>query len=149
MKRAKPQKRGNIITPENYRQFKPSEFIHSFISDIEVAERTGKPMDMEHYKLDDCKPGCLPCLGGTACLNWGFNNPYSEGLPWRVANSGEQIRWGNGEALAYNLRRLYEIPVKNLPKQKPIMGNPNSPKAFQRLKDRVLFYVTALEKQGL
>lgn len=37
------------ITAENYKQFKPSEFIRSFISDIEIAKKIGKPMNMSSY----------------------------------------------------------------------------------------------------
>lgn len=54
------------ITLKNYKQFLPSEFVRSFVSDIEVAEKIGKSINMNNYTKNI---SCLPCLGGMACLN--------------------------------------------------------------------------------
>jgi hypothetical protein len=67
-------KKPKYITKDNYHLFKPSEFVRSFVSDIEVAEeikaKTGKEMNMNDYS-DSIR--CLPCLGGMACMNMGLN----------------------------------------------------------------------------
>lgn len=135
------------ITPDNYQQFKPSELVHSFISDIEVAERIGKPMDMSNYFSSK---NCLPCLGGMALLNWG-NISTNKDVGFNVSHLGDAIR--RGVDIQYWLQEMY-----------PNVGfytiNPNGTKVFgmiqlkshiqfTALKRQVMLYVKELEKHGL
>ena len=67
------------ITVDNYRQFKPSQFVRSFLSDLDVAvtltKKTGEEMNMDSWYQGN---SCLPCLSGMACLNMGI--PPLEGI---------------------------------------------------------------------
>ena len=158
MKRVKPQKRGNIITPENYLQFKPSEFVHSFISDIEVAEKMGKPMDMHDYDAERAGNGritCLPCMGGMSILNWGYSgipegDSPEEMAAYYTARLGDGIRCGLGAVVAKYIKRLYGGRTPRLiDTATTVRGIVRSPWQFKELKDQVLFYTGELEKQGL
>jgi len=64
------------ITVDNYLDFLPSDFVASFLSDIDYAAKRNKPMDMENflkeYATADDNSKCLPCLGGVACMNFGI-----------------------------------------------------------------------------
>lgn len=97
------------ITKDNYLKFKPSEFVRSFISDIEVAEAMGKPMDMSTFEAEKAmKEGCLPCLGGMACMNMGIS-PYRDvdSIGRYTADLGDFIRCGHKNCVNDVLELLY------------------------------------------
>jgi hypothetical protein len=94
------------ITVDNYKKFKPSEFIRSFASDIEWAIKSGKKMDMGTI-LE--KGDCLPCLGGIACMNFGIPIKDTElsRIQYNVAFLGDAIRLSVFSNMMYRLSRLY------------------------------------------
>lgn len=99
------------ITKYNYLKFKPSEFIHSFLSDIEVAEKSGKRMNMNRFNSGY---GYLPCLGGLACLTLGIPTPLrislsEDGLSLsvKVGLLGDSIRLGNIDITLRYVKNLY------------------------------------------
>lgn len=105
------------ITIDNYQDFKPSEFVRSFASDVDVAIRRGKPMFMASFYDQQTVDGveCLPCLGGMACMNMGI--PLQYGLPQNslqtiVSNLGDSIRTGDKRSIVNWLERLY--PDRNI-----------------------------------
>lgn len=102
------------ITVKNYKKFKPSEFVRSFVSDIEVAEeitkKTGERMNMCVFQPHR---GCLPCLGGMACFNMLGHYPYTgedygdEELSRAVGSLGNSIRIGVWSDIESDLKMLY------------------------------------------
>lgn len=142
------------ITIDNYKEFKPSEFIRSFISDIDVAIEIGKPMDMNTYFTDsDAK--CLPCLGGMACMNMGISfSIFDEdgmygAIGGRIADLGDSIRLGFTESVMESINSLYDIYA--------FIIEPNGLKQFigvtelsslSSLKKQIEKYASAYEKEG-
>lgn len=136
------------ITIENYRKFKPSEFVRSFISDIETAEKIGKPMDMSNY-FENFEGTCLPCLGGMACMNLGFVSVYATDIIGEtVARLGDRIRVGKGKYINYQLKILYP-KYKNckLPNREMISGE-TTKRDLTRLKQRINTYADIIEASG-
>jgi len=136
------------ITKENYKEFKPSEFVHSFISDIDVAIKLGKPMDMGLYVEWH---GCLPCLGGMACMNLAAN--FNSGMGYSVSRLGDAIKNGINVGAAIRLGDLYcglNIPysIFNGLDTTEFNGKIKTKEQFKALKDQVMKYVIALEKAG-
>lgn len=135
------------ITKDNYRDFKPSEFVHSFISDIEVAERAGKKMDMTAWIKSSAKPGCLPCLGGLACMN--MSVAILDDIGTHVSNAGDEIRLGCGIELSQSLGYLYpDREIDTLTEFYEIFKGVMGKKDLAPLKERILYYVRELEAQG-
>jgi len=99
------------ITKDNYLQFKPSQLIRSFIEHI---NSTGdKLMNMDYFTPEGAAramEGCLPCLGGTACMNMGlqvFNSAQSLGQ--KIAGLGNALRMGNGPLVDNWITQIYPI----------------------------------------
>lgn len=98
------------ITIDNYLQFKPSEFIRSFVSDVNAAIKMGKPMDMNSF-VEERDNKCLPCLGGMACLNMGipvtYTSTWVDDLQESIAFCGDGIRTGDFRGMYNNLQNIY------------------------------------------
>jgi len=145
-------KKPKYITLENYKEFLPSEFVRSFVSDIEVAEKFNKPMNMFTFKSDDVS--YLPCLGGMACLNLSpKKNCFRNKTLSSIAFLGNSIRNGMLHSVVSYLKYLYPnheiyyntfVNVKNL---KQFSGLINKDR-FEELKKQVHKYADALEKIG-
>jgi hypothetical protein len=138
------------ITQENYKEFKPSEFVHSFISDIDVAIKLGKPMDMDWYQQWD---GCMPCLGGMACMNLGIGVSGLNDLEDNISRLGDAIRNGNNIGVVNRLDDLYYgliIPYSVFDglDTTEFNGKIKTKEQFKALKAQVMKYVVALEKAG-
>lgn len=97
-----------FITTENYLQFKPSEFIRSFASDVDVAmeitKKTGKRMNMNSFNNGD---HCLPCLGGMACMNLAGTTSVYEGVAEYTKDLGDRIRLASKYGIHIYLRKIY------------------------------------------
>lgn len=134
------------ITVDNYKEFKPSEFVESFISDIEVAEKIGKPMDMDNWVGN----GCLPCLGGMACMNMGIS-PFGNQVGDIVSNLGDHIRSGYADSVQDFIEDLFNIKLPSLifKRQRKIEGEIKTAKQFNNLKKQVAYYADTLKKAGL
>jgi hypothetical protein len=164
-------KQPKYITIDNYQQFKPSEFVRSFISDIESAAKTGMKMNMSSY-VHDPFSGCLPCIGGMACLNMGGKYTFLLSLRPdvtemdrifnRIAMLGDAIRSGAGaRSFLHDIRALYSelLPIGSihtiLLKGSKIKGQLRcfegyiDPNNCQRLKKQIEAYATFLEELGL
>ncbi len=50
-----------MITPGSYKDYTPVQFMQSFISDIEVAEKSGLPINIKSFYGNE---KMMPCLGG-------------------------------------------------------------------------------------
>lgn len=136
------------ITKDNYRQFKPSEFIRSFASDIQVALDKGKPMDMSQYEVNFAVYGCLPCLGGMACMNMGLS-PLKGKVGNLVANIGDNIRCGDLESASRDLGELYskDINIEDTVGYSYMMGVIRGEKLIS-LQKRVHSFADQIEKAG-
>jgi len=161
-----------IITVDNYLDFLPSEFIESFISDIEVAEKLNRPMDMGSYTQKDAKKfdtvTCLPCLGGMACMNLGLKYEYQSEfrdlntelpLANRIAGIGNSIRIGDTLVFYKNLREIYtdlpdELTIKfcdwfiHHDITLRLFYDVVHQSEFKHLKQQVSYYVKALKSIG-
>lgn len=138
------------ITAENYQQFKPSEFVRSFVSDIEVAEKMGKPMDMRTYIPRTAEPGCLPCLGGMACMNMGFTSTLLNDVSYNVAGLGDAIRTGTASSFRIHINNLYpkcQFKASYVGHTKTFEGVVRKGR-LSYLKAQVHKYADALEAQG-
>lgn len=152
-------KKPKYITIKNYLKFTPSEFIHSFVSDIDIAIKTGKNVDMTTYKTSTDK--CLPCLGAIACMNFGITpgkifkmkNPVYK----NTAFLGDKIRAGESFTFIMYLDDLYKITSE---KQIEIQTRLYKKELHRfigflnehdliNLKKQVLKYVEVLESIGL
>jgi hypothetical protein len=113
----KPWRTTGDITVDNYHEFKPSAFIHSFVYDIDYAIGKKKAMDMTAFtkKALNNPKACLPCLGGIACMNMGLAKSYSRCSLWDyIASLGDDIRRGNlvGDKTGNNLVGVISIVEK-------------------------------------
>lgn len=135
------------ITPDNYQQFKPSELVHSFISDIEVAEKIGKPMDMAIFEESW---ECLPCMGGMGVMNWNHHE-INGTLRHNIEQLGDDIRVGRN--ISPRLNTLYgNVNVLIMPTGTECFSHLEKIKTksrFTALKHQVMLYVKELEKHGL
>lgn len=133
------------ITVDNYKEFKPSDFVESFISDIDVAEKLGKPMNMADWYGN----GCLPCLGGMACMNMKID-PINDEVGYEVSDLGDGIRNGSDWKIQKSIEALFKIKIpENILKPKPeIRGKIDTAKKFDKLRQRVIYYADILRKEG-
>jgi hypothetical protein len=165
------------ITVDNYQQFKPSEFVASFLSDLEVVEKQKKPMNMSRWNKNNTWERlqlveCLPCLGGMACMNLGAKDKQLpeivayEGLNVftkrkklyaNVALLGDCIRMGEKSGIKIYLQKLYPATYYSQSFERihfyGLMGlaglvYPKS-KDMKHLKDNINIIVNALEKAGM
>lgn len=145
------------ITIDNYKQFKPSELVHSFVSDLDAALKTGKSMDMSTFNAEHArKVNCLPCLGGMALLNLGAESSDMNGhtVLSNIANMGDFIRmscWTTALVYLTDLypkytKQLCKVSTEGLP-DKDFAGviYSNRIKALQK---HILKFVEVLEKAG-
>lgn len=113
------------ITKDNYRQYKPSEFVRAFIEDIDFAIATGIPVNMSTFTVINSKTSCLPCLGGMAVLNMGMKGfefkdqivlsigerhaGFDKSLNWAVAGLGDAIRRCRRSEILRRLAQIYNL----------------------------------------
>jgi len=141
-------KKPKYITAKNYLQFKPSEFVRSFVSDLEVAKkltkRTGKPMNMNRWWPNE---NCLPCLGGMACMNMGVR-PDDNAIGDMTSELGDNIRIGYGSRISDDILKLFkEYKRVNLPSFE-IIHDVISNKEIDILIDRIHTYADLIEASG-
>ena len=139
--------KAKTITVDNYKEFKPSEFIRSFLSDIEVAEKIGLPMDMRTFLSNGYKKNCLPCLGGIACLNMHID-PISTVLGSNVSELGDNIRLGYSSLVSDDVAKLFGIKISMGKEISSICGVIKTKKQFDKLKNNVNYYTDIFEKAG-
>lgn len=147
------QKRTKKITIDNYLDFKPSEFVRSFASDLEwgmaESKRTGKPINMYVFTKDK---DCLPCLGGLACMNFGTPRGYTFNHKNRMLDNtavlGDSIRQGLVTVTNTAIKGLYPDyrPCK-LGKLRPFNGKYDYDE-LQPLIDQIHHIADQIERSG-
>jgi len=119
-------KKPKYITVDNYLQFKPSEFVRSFASDIErgweLAKRTKQKIDLYNW-VPYPESKCLPCVGGLACMYFGGEFTYegssaelykgSDLVKFYTARIGDCIRMGS-------MFEIYEFLIGLYPEYKNV-----------------------------
>lgn len=146
---------GKVITIDNYRNFKPSELVHSFVSDLNIALKSGKKMDMLTFSAEAAAThDCLPCLGGMAALGLERKTIDVRPVTHFVMMLGDSIRVSQWfDALAALIRiypdfqgKLFFVDTDLLPHKRfdGVIGK----KEIKELQKHVLRFVEALEKAG-
>lgn len=133
-----------MITPATYKDYTPVQFMQSFISDIEVAEKSGLPINIKSFYGNE---DMMPCLGGLAVMNMGLE-PWQNKLAANVACLGDHIVRGEGRAVNYYLKLLYPGLPKRTYKEMPNMTKGvRLTRQYKKLKSRVWDYVKEVENQ--
>jgi hypothetical protein len=135
------------ITVDNYKEFKPSEFVRSFVVDvyygINLSNKTKKKINVQEWKETF---DCLPCIGGLACMGLRIN-PLLDPLGRIIASLGDSIRTGSNFCICRDLCLLYPNYQYTQPPQNPIISKSNI-SSLKQLQKRIHMYVNLIEESG-
>lgn len=148
------KRKPRTMTVNNYKEFLPSEMIRSFVTDIDVALKAKKHMNMGIFNFVGSYSNCLPCLGGLACMNMGYENIYSSPLSKTIAYLGDAIRRESSTAVQKYLAELYPDLITEIYRSEIKMKKWGSvldvgPEKLRRLQTTIHHLADSLKMEGI